>query len=209
MATKGIQAGASKPLVRISWLGVCVLSCFSHVWFCVTLWTVTHQTPLSIESPGRNIRVGCHALLQGIFPTQESNLHLLSLLHSQLLEDKDLAFFFGISSVVRAVIGNRFRVQTVSHLSCSVVSDSLPLHGRQHARPPCPSPTPGACSDSCPLSRWCHPATSSSVGPFSCLQSFPASGSFLMSQFFAQVAKVLEVQLLLWHPAINSVKMFP
>ena len=186
MATKGIQAGASKPLVRISWLGVCVLSCFSHVWFCVTLWTVTHQTPLSIESPGRNIRVGCHALLQGIFPTQESNLHLLSLLHSQLLEDKDLAFFFGISSVLRAVIGNRFRVQTVSHLSCSVVSDSLPLHGLQHARPPCPSPTPRACSYSCPLSRWCHPTISSSVVPFSSfLQSFPASGSFLMSQFLS------------------------
>ena len=56
----------------------------------------------------------------------------------------------------------------------------------QHPRPPCPSQTPGGCSDSCPLSQWCHPTISSSVVPFSaCLQSFPASGSFQMSQFFA------------------------
>ena len=68
----------------------------------------------------------------------------------------------------------------------SVMSDSLPPHGLQHARPPCPSPTPGAYSNSCPLSQWCHPATSSSVVPFSfCPQSFPASGSFPMCQFFA------------------------
>ena len=70
--------------------------------------------------------------------------------------------------------------------SHSVVSDSLQPHGLQHTRPPCPSLTPTACSQSCPLSRWCHPTISSSVVPFSSwLQSFPASGSFLMSQFFA------------------------
>ena len=69
--------------------------------------------------------------------------------------------------------------------SHSVVSDSLQPRGLQHARLPCPSPTPGACSNSCPLSLWCHPTISSSVVPFlSCLQSFPASGSFSMSQFF-------------------------
>ena len=69
--------------------------------------------------------------------------------------------------------------------SCSVVSDSLRPHGPQHARHPCPSLTPGACSNSCPSSRWCHPTISSSVVPFSsCLQSFPASGFFQMSQFF-------------------------
>ena len=61
---------------------------------------------------------------------------------------------------------------------------TLRLHGLQHARLPCPSSTPGACSSSCPLSQWCHPTISSSVVPFSsCLQSFPASGSFPMSQF--------------------------
>ena len=70
--------------------------------------------------------------------------------------------------------------------SCSVVSDSLQPHGVQHARIPCPSPTPGAYSNSFPQSRWCHPNISSSVIPFSsCFQSFPASGAFQMSQFFA------------------------
>ena len=70
--------------------------------------------------------------------------------------------------------------------SCSVVSDSLWPHGLQHARPPCPSPTPRVYSNSCSLSRWCHQTISSSVVPFSsCLQSFLASGSFQMSQLFA------------------------
>ena len=69
--------------------------------------------------------------------------------------------------------------------SRSVMSDSLRPHESQHARPPCPSPTPEVHSDSCPLSWWCHPAISSSVFPFSsCPQSLPASGSFPMSQFF-------------------------
>ena len=67
----------------------------------------------------------------------------------------------------------------------SVVSNSLWPHKLQHFRLPCPSPAPGACSNSCPLSWWCHPTTSSSIIPFSsCLQSFPASGSYPMSQFF-------------------------
>ena len=66
------------------------------------------------------------------------------------------------------------------------MSDSLPPNGLQHARLPCPSPTPGACSNSCLSSRWCHQTVSSSVIPFSsCLQSFPASGCFPISQFFA------------------------
>ena len=70
--------------------------------------------------------------------------------------------------------------------SRSVVSGSLQPHELQHARPPCPSPTPGVYSNSCPLSRWCHPAISSSVVLFpSRLQSFPTSGSFPMSQLFA------------------------
>ena len=69
--------------------------------------------------------------------------------------------------------------------SHSVVSDSLWPCEPQHARPPCPSPTPGVHPNPCPLSQWCHPTISSSVVPFSsCPQSFPASGSFPMSQFF-------------------------
>ena len=66
-----------------------------------------------------------------------------------------------------------------------VMSDSLQAQGLQHIRLPCPSPTPRVCSNSCPLSQWCHPTISSSVTLFSCLQSFPASGSFLMSRLFA------------------------
>jgi len=73
-----------------------------------------------------------------------------------------------------------------SLFSRSVVSNSLRPHGLQHTRPPCLSPAPGAYSNSCPLSRWCHPTISPSVIPFfSCLQSFPASGSFPVSQFLA------------------------
>ena len=70
--------------------------------------------------------------------------------------------------------------------SRSVVSDSLRPHESQHARPPCPSPTPGVHPNPCPLSQWCHPTISSSVVPFSsCPQSFLTSGSFQMSQLFA------------------------
>ena len=94
--------------------------------------------------------------------------------------------------------------------SHSVVSNSLRLHGLQHARPPCPSPTPGVYSNSCPLSWWCHPTISSSVFPFSsCLQSFQASGSFPMSQFFtaggqsigvSASASVLPMNMQDWFP---------
>ena len=70
--------------------------------------------------------------------------------------------------------------------SRSVVSNSLRSHALQHARPPCPSPTPGACSNSCLSSQWSHPTILSSVVPFSsCPHSFPASGSFTVTQFFA------------------------
>ena len=96
----------------------------------------------------------------------------------------------------------------VSQFSCSVVSDSLRPHGLQHARPPCPSPTPGVYS--CPSSQWCHPAISSSVIPFSSrLQSFPASGSFQMSQLFTSggqnigvstSASVLPMNIQDWSP---------
>ena len=73
-------------------------------------------------------------------------------------------------------------VHSSVQLSHSVLSDSLQPCGLQHTRLPYPSPTPGACSNACPLSQWCHPSISSSAVPFSsCLQSFPASGSFLES----------------------------
>ena len=78
--------------------------------------------------------------------------------------------------------------------SRSVVSDSLGPHESQHARPPCPSPTPGVHSDSCPSSQWCHPAISSPVIPFSsCPQSLPTSGSFPMSQLFTSSGQSIKV----------------
>ena len=81
--------------------------------------------------------------------------------------------------------------------SCSVMSDYLRPHGPQHTRPPCPSPTPGVYSSSCPLSQWCHLTISSSVVPFSShLQFFPASGSFQMSQFFASGGQSIRVSAL-------------
>ena len=99
---------------------------------------------------------------------------------------------------------------TVSNLNCVVVSNSLWLNGQQHARPPCPSPTPRVYSNSCPSSRWCHPTISSSVDPFSShLQSFPASGPFPMSQFFTSggqsigasaSASVLPMNIQDWSP---------
>ena len=80
--------------------------------------------------------------------------------------------------------------------SCSVMSDFLQPHGLQYTRLHCRSPIPGVCSNSCASSWWCHSSISSSVIPFfSCLQSYPASESFPMSQFFNQTAKVLDLQL--------------
>ena len=80
--------------------------------------------------------------------------------------------------------------------SCSVVSGSLRPHESQHARPPCPSPTPGVHSDSRPLSQWCHPAISTSVVPFSsCPQSLPAHSLFQWVNSSHEVAKLLEFQL--------------
>ena len=89
---------------------------------------------------------------------------------------------------------NNFFVTLSVHFSRSVVSDSMQPHGLQQARPPCPSPTPGVYSNSCPLSRWCHPTISFSVAPFSSrLQSFPAWGSFQMSQFFTSSGQSIGV----------------
>ena len=108
-----------------------------------------------------------------------------------------------------------FSFSCKNHCCCclfshSVESDSWQPNGLLHARLPCPSPTPRACSSSCPLSQWCHPTILSSVVPFSsCLQSFPASGSFLMSLFFTSgsqsigastSASVLPMNIQDWFP---------
>ena len=110
----------------------------------------------------------------GISPIQGSNTYLLCLQHWPTV------------SLPLAPPGKLLWSQFSSGQFChSVMSDSLWPHGLQHARLPCPPPTPGTYSSSCPLSRWCHPTNSSSVNLFSsCLQSFPVSGSFQMTQLF-------------------------
>ena len=138
-------------------------------------WKVTQSDSLrprglysSWNSPGQKSGMGSCSLLQGIFPIQGSDPglpHCMQILY-QLSHQ-----------------GSPFSSIQFSH---SVMSNSLRPHELQHARPPCSSPTPVACSNSCPSSQWCHPTISSSVIPFSsCRQSFPASRPFPMSQFFS------------------------
>ena len=131
---------------------------------------------------------------RGIFLTQGSNLHLLCVLFRQ---EDSLSLVLSGKPIKDAYIC----IYSISHetmwlvclyifssvqFSRSVVSHSLRPHEPQHAKPPCPSPTPGVHPNPCPSSWWCHPTISSSVIPFStCPQSFPASGSFPISQLFA------------------------
>ena len=94
---------------------------------------------------------------------------------------------------------------SIVQFSCSVMSNSLWLHEPQHARPPCPSPTPGVCPNPCPLSRWCHPTILSYVVPFSsCPQSFPASGSFPVSQLFSSGGQSIRVSASTSVPPVNT-----
>ena len=107
--------------------------------------------------------------------------HTHSVIYAVLLS------YFKIS-ISKNKIKSQFQYPQIFHsvqFSRSVMSNSLRPHESQHARPPCPSPSPGVHSNSRPLSQWCHPAISSSVVPFSCPQSLPALGSFPMSQLFA------------------------
>ena len=111
----------------------------------------------------------------------ESEKELKSLLMKVKEENEKVGLKLNIQKTKIVVSGPISSVQ----FSHSIMSDSLQPHEPQHARPPCPSPTPGVHSNSRPSSRWCHPTISSSVVPFSsCPQSLPASGSFQMSQLF-------------------------
>ena len=94
--------------------------------------------------------------------------------------------------------------------SCSVMSDSMWPHGLQPTRPPCPSPNPRVYTNSCPLSWWCYSTISSSVVPFSFrLQSFTASGSFQMSQFFASGGQIIGVSASASVLPMNTQDWFP
>ena len=111
--------------------------------------------------------------------------------------------------ICRTTLGQAFSSPGVQ-FSCSVMSDSLQPHGLQHTRLPCPPPTPGANSNSCPLSQWCHPTISTSVIPFSSrLQSFPASGSFQMSQFFTSGSQSIGVSASASVHPVNIHDWFP
>ena len=107
-------------------------------------------------------------------------------------------------------MGKEDVVHIYNGIFSSVMSNSLRPHGLQHARPPCPSPTPGVHSNSCPLSWWCHPTISSSVIPLSSrLQSFPASGSFPMSWFFASGSQCIRISALASVLPMNIQDWFP
>ena len=126
----------------------------------------------------------------------------------QMLAIGSLILPFLNSACTSGVFGSH-SVEASVQFSHSVVSNSLQPHEPQQDRPPCPSPTPGVHPNSCPLSWWCHPTISSSVVHFSCLKSFPASGSFQMSQLFASggqsigvsaSASVLLMNIQFWFP---------
>ena len=134
-----------------------------------TLWTVTARLLCPWDSPGKNTGVGYHALLQRIFPTQGSNLRLFCLCIGRQV----LNHYHHLGSI------DTFVVQSLSHVQLF----ATPWTATHQAS--CPSPSPGACWNSCPWSRWCHPTILSSVVPFySYHQSFPESGSFPVSWLF-------------------------
>ena len=134
--------------------------------------------PYRVTSPGNVLFL----LIQHLWSLDELDEQLQILPFVVLLFS---ALFRSTFQMHYSTVLNTLQVSSVQ-FSRSVVSDSQRPHEPQHARPPCPSPTFGVHSNSCPYSQWCHPAISSSIIPFSfCPQSLPASGSFPMSQLFA------------------------
>ena len=168
---------------------------------CVQLfappWTVAHQLPLSMEFSRQEYWSGLPFPIAGDLP--DPGIKPVSLASPALASE----FFTNCATWEAQDYGLSV------HFNPSVVSDSLRPHGLQHGRLPCPSPIPGTCSNSCLLSRWCHPTISSSVVPFSfCLQSFTASGSFSGSHFLSggqsiavsASALVLPINIQDWFP---------
>ena len=141
-------------------------------------------------------RVGYHALLHGILPTQGSN--------------PGLRHCKGIFTIWATRIAQEYWSGLLLLFNSPVVSNSLQPHGLQHTRPPCPSPSPGVCPSSCSLHQWCCPAISSCEALFSfCPQPFPASGTFPMSHLFTSddqttgasaSASILPVNIQGWSP---------
>ena len=152
----------------------CWLWVLSHVRLFASPWTVAHQLPLSMEFSMQEYWSGLPFPIAGDLP--DPGIKPVS------LASPALAGRFLTKCTTWEAQDYRLSVQ----FSPSVVSHPLQPHGLQYAELPCPSPVPGTCSNSCPLSRWCHPPISSSVVPFSsCLQSFTVSGSSSRSHFFS------------------------
>ena len=157
--------------------------CQTTVW----LWAA-HQVSLPDNPSWDLLRNSCGPMDLVLSVHQHAPESLATLVPSLLGEEWRKAW---CKYHTRLSLKNGFSSVQFSH---SVVSDSLRPRESQHARPPCPSPTPRVYSNSCPFSRWCHPAISSSVVPFSsCPQSFPASESFPMSQLFTWGAQSIGV----------------
>ena len=152
----------------------------------------------------------------GNYPSPNENFFVLLVRkESESKEEGQKALSFSWSHVYFYLFGcarswaSQVELSSVQ-FSCSSVSDSLQPHGLQHTRLPCPSPTPGACSNSFPSCRWCHPTISSSVFRFSpCLQSFPALGSSAMSQFFTSGGQRIGVSALAPILLMNIQDWFP
>ena len=147
----------------------------------MTPWTVACQAPLSMKFPRQEYYSGLPFHSPGDLP--DPGVEPMSSVSPTLASG-----FFTTRKPKTSHLGSPkwIKARDSVQFSCSVVSDSLRPHKSQHARPPCPSPSPRVHSNSCPSSRWCHPAISSSVILFSsCPQSLPAAESFPMSQLFA------------------------
>ena len=139
------------------------------------------ESQAGIKTAGRNTNNLRYAGDTTLMAENEEELKSLLMSVKEESEKTGLKLNIQKTKIVASCPITSWQVQ----FSRSVVSNSLRSHGLQHARPPCPSPTPRVYLNLCPLSQWCHPTISTSVVPFSsCLQSFPVSGSFPVSQFF-------------------------
>ena len=167
----------------------CVWSSLNHwgperkTWGRERLPLLLSACMLELARQSSALELGFIPLTPPVLWPSDSNWNYTNAFHNQLADSRLWKFSASIIKwqFLRISLS---RYRDICQFNHSVMSDSLWTHGLQHARLPCPSPTPRAYSNSCPSRRWCHPTISSSVVPFSCLQSSPASGSFLMSQFF-------------------------
>ena len=182
-----VSRTVTRVLSNITWLLSFLHRYREDLWFRVTkkgLVTTDNQTPI-ISGWRQSCRIKCQPLQRyGIWLVRSLKNYKGQSTSSRLMTVQSMWISKQISTPTITTQHTYFSLRSVQ-FSHSVVSDSLRTHGLQHARPPCASPTPRVYSNSCPLSQWCHPTISSSVVPFSShLQSFPASGSFQMGQFF-------------------------